>query len=99
MAAEKLMQPTFLTRKKPGRLHPALFAATAIAASASSTFGQATSTPTFNPSNVFNITVANSGINGGVPAGTGSSASANATAINAYISHVSALSGGGTVEI
>jgi len=46
--------------------------------------------------NVYNVTVANSSINGGVPANTGSSD--NSTALNAYISYCS-THGGGTVQI
>ncbi len=91
------MRRKFLTRKRLGRVDSILIAATAVAGSACHARGQALSLPSFNAGNVFNITVANSGINGGVPASTASAD--NSTAINAYISHVSALSGGGTVEI
>jgi polygalacturonase len=51
--------------------------------------------PTFG-STVYKVTVANSSINGGVPASTASAD--NATAINAYITYCNAH-GGGTVEI
>jgi fibronectin-binding autotransporter adhesin len=95
--AEKLMRCKFLTCKRLGRVDCIIVAATAVAGSARYARGQALSLPSFNSSNVFNVTVANSGINGGVPATTGSAD--NSVAINAYISHVSALSGGGTVEI
>ncbi|MGD0390721.1 MAG: glycosyl hydrolase family 28 protein, partial [Tepidisphaeraceae bacterium] len=74
-----------------------LIAAAAVAASASDAWGQATSLPSFNANNVYNVTVANPSINGDVPAST--SSSDNSTAINAYISYVSSLSGGGTVVI
>jgi autotransporter-associated beta strand protein len=70
-------------------------AAAAVAASASYAWGQATSLPTF-ANNVYNVTVANPSINGGVAASTGSSD--NSTALNAYISYCSAH-GGGTVQI
>ena len=91
------MRFKFVAGKRSGRVDSILIAATAVAASVSSAWGQATSLPSFNASNVYNITVANSSINGGVPAST--SSSNNATAINAYISYVSSLSGGGTVVI
>jgi polygalacturonase len=51
--------------------------------------------PTFNPA-VFNVTVANPGINGGVAASA--SSTDNAAAINAYIAFCSSQ-GGGTVTI
>src|SRR5580704_5575220 len=91
------MRFKFVTRKRSGRVDSVLIAATAVAATVSSAWGQATSLPSFNANNVYNITVANSSINGGTPASTGSSN--NATAINAYISFVSGLSGGGTVVV
>lgn len=91
------MQFKYLTRKRSGRLDSVLIAATAVAASVTHSWGQALSQPSFNASNVYNITVPNSSINGGVPASTGSSD--NSAAINAYISYVSSLSGGGTVVI
>src|SRR5271155_2857241 len=67
----------------------------ASAGSTASAWGQATSLPTFG-STVYNVTVANASINGGVAATT--SSSNNATALNAYISYCS-THGGGTVEI
>jgi autotransporter-associated beta strand protein len=77
-----------------------LLAASAVAGaslgtSVSSAVGQALQTPTFG-STVYNVTVSNASINGGVAASTGSSD--NATAINAYINYCS-THGGGTVEI
>ncbi len=91
------MRIKVVTGKRLGRVDSILIAATAFAGSASHAWGQATSLPSFNASNVYNITTANASINGGVAAST--SSSNNATAINAYISYVSALSGGGTVLI
>src|SRR5580693_730005 len=91
------MRSKYVARKRSGRVDSILFAATAVVASASHAWGQATSLPSFNANNVYNVTVANSSINGGVAAST--STADNSTAINAYISYVSSLSGGGTVEI
>jgi fibronectin-binding autotransporter adhesin len=71
--------------------------AAAVAAVAAQACGQALSTPSFNASNVYNITVSNPSINGGVAAST--SSSDNSAAINAYISYVSSLPGGGTVLV
>src|ERR1700722_8781589 len=91
------MRSRLLTRKRLGPADSILIAATAVVACTAYARGQAISLPSFNANNVFNVTVPVSGVNGGVPASTGSYD--NAAAINAYISHVSALPGGGTVEI
>jgi fibronectin-binding autotransporter adhesin len=91
------MRSKYVAGKRSGRVDSILIAATAVVASASHAWAQATSLPSFNANNVYNVTVANSSINSGTPAST--STSDNSTAINAYISYVSSLSGGGTVLI
>jgi fibronectin-binding autotransporter adhesin len=91
------MQSKFVRGKRSRRADSLLIAATAVVASASHSFGQATSLPTFNANNTYNITTSYSAINGGTPASTGSSD--NSTAIQAYINYVSSLSGGGTVVV
>jgi autotransporter-associated beta strand protein len=89
------MRFRFLTDKRLGRTDYVLLAAIAVTGSASFARAQALSLPTFGLT-VYNVTVANSAINGDAPASTASGD--NSTALNAYISYCSSH-GGGTVEI
>jgi fibronectin-binding autotransporter adhesin len=92
------MQLKFVAGKRSGRVDCVLLAAAAVAASVSSAWGQATSLPTFNSNNDFNVTQTYAGYTG-TQASAGGSAASNATALQDYINYVSSLSGGGTVEI
>jgi autotransporter-associated beta strand protein len=86
-------RPHFASRRRRSS-HAKLIAATAVAASATSAFGQALQTPSFGPS-VYNVTVSNPLIDGGLTASTG--LADNAAVLNAFISYASAHNA--TVEI